>query len=61
MPIVSGSTPLALPGGQAEVSRPPERPDIPMVNRFSGEPKVGFVQSKAKTKPAFRKKGKRAF
>lgn len=63
MAIGEGSAPLALPGGMAEVSRPPNPPSEPLIDRLEGKP-LSFspgAGSKDHKKPAFHKKSKKAF
>ncbi|MEJ0093809.1 MAG: hypothetical protein WDN46_10300 [Methylocella sp.] len=56
MPIVESSVPLALPGGDAEVSKRPNPPNEPLIDRALAFSAAG----KGNKKPAFHK-GKKAF
>lgn len=57
---VSGSVPLALPGGQAQVDKPPAAAASPLLLRTPAKSEIAFAGHKKKT-PAFWKETKHAF
>lgn len=57
---VSGSVPLALPGGQAQVDKPPAAAASPLLLRTPAKGEIAFAGHKKKT-PAFWKETKKAF
>lgn len=57
---VSGSVPLALPGGQAQVDKPPAATASPLLLRTPAKAEIAFAGHKKKA-PAFWKESKRAF
>lgn len=56
----SGSVPLALPGGEAQVDRPAASPASPLLLRTPAKAEIAFAGHKKKT-PAFWKESKHAF
>lgn len=59
MPMVEGNIPLALPGGQANASRPDLKPREPLVKRTQAANQVAFMDHAPKH--AFHKASKRGF
>ena len=57
---VSGSVPLALPGGQAQVDKSPAPAAAPLLMRTPAKGEVAFAGHKKKA-PAFWKETKKAF
>lgn len=57
---VSGSVPLALPGGEAQIDKPPASPVAPLLLRTPAKSEIAFASHKKKT-PAFWKESKHAF
>lgn len=57
---VSGSVPLALPGGQAQVDKPPAAAASPLLLRTPAKGEIAFAGHKKKA-PAFWKETKKAF
>lgn len=56
----SGSDPLALPGGEAQVDKPAASPAAPLLLRTPAKGEIAFAGHKKKA-PAFWKETKRAF
>jgi len=64
MPITEGTEPLALPGGAAQVSKPPAAPREPLIDATPAKPKApGFSGPGpgGKGKTAFKAGGAMAF
>lgn len=63
MPMTEGSTPLALPGGQAMASRPPRAASKPLDLRTPAKSQIAFSEHRrgGMKQPAFWATAKRAF
>lgn len=61
MPIVEGSVPAALPGGQAMASRPAQPPGRPLLLRTPARAEIAFAGGHKSEAPAFWKTTKKAF
>jgi hypothetical protein len=63
MPITEGNMPMALPGGEAQASRPPKAASKPLLLRTPAKSQIAFSEGRkgASKTPAFWKASKRAF